>query len=42
MKSSITKMIKELRLFWKNYLFQSLFATLATFIQLSLLGPHRR
>lgn len=38
MNGSITKMVKELRSFWKNYVFQSLFATLATFIVLLFLN----
>lgn len=41
MNRSVTKMVKELRLFWKNYLFQSLFATVATFIVLSFLSPQQ-
>ena len=31
MKRSIAKKLKELRLYWKNYVFQSLFATLVIF-----------
>ena len=38
MKRSVIKMIKEFRLFWKNYVFQSLFATFATFIVLLFLS----
>lgn len=38
MKKSIDKMIEELKLSWKNYVFQSLFATLAIFIVLLFLG----
>jgi len=32
MRRSIYRMIKEFRMFWKNYLFQSLFATIGVFI----------
>lgn len=32
MKKSATKMVKEFRLFWRNYVFQSFFATCVTFI----------
>jgi len=38
MKKSVTKMVEEFRLFWKNYVFQSLFATCATFIVFLFLG----
>jgi len=38
MKRSVNKMIKEFRTFWKNYVFQSLFATLAIFIVLLFLS----
>jgi len=38
MEKSTTKMIEELRLFWKNYVFQSFFATLAMFIVLLFLN----
>ncbi|OHE59734.1 MAG: hypothetical protein A2Z47_16355 [Thermodesulfovibrio sp. RBG_19FT_COMBO_42_12] len=38
MERSITKSIEELRVFWKNYVFQSLFATLAIFIVLLFLN----
>lgn len=34
MKRSITKMVEEFRTFWKNYVFQSLLATLIIFIVL--------
>lgn len=37
MTKSFLGMIKELRLFWKHYVFQSLFATLTLFIVLLLL-----
>ena len=38
MKKSITKMVEELRLFWKNYIFQSFLATLTIFIVLLFLS----
>jgi len=38
MKETITGMIEEFRLFWKNYIFQSLLAALTTFIVLLLLS----
>ena len=38
MKKSITKMVEELRLFWKNYIFQSFLAILAIFIVLLFLS----
>ncbi len=38
MKRLISKIVKELRLYWKNYVFQSLFATLAIFIVLLTLS----
>ncbi|MEW6571660.1 MAG: HPP family protein [Nitrospirota bacterium] len=38
MKKSVTAMLKELRLFWKNYVLQSLFATLTVFIVLIFLS----
>ncbi|RLG62469.1 HPP family protein [archaeon] len=38
MKKSTTKMVKELRLFWKNYVIQSFLATLTMFILLLLLS----
>jgi CBS-domain-containing membrane protein len=38
MKKIFTKTIEELRLYWKNYVFQSLFATLVIFIVLLLLN----
>jgi len=38
MKKSVTKMVKEFRLFWRNYVFQSLFATCAIFIVFLFLG----
>jgi CBS-domain-containing membrane protein len=37
MKRSVRKMIDEFRLHWKNYVFQSLFATLAVFVVLYFL-----
>ena len=37
MKRSIRKMIDEFRLHWKNYVFQSLFATVAVFVVLYFL-----
>jgi CBS-domain-containing membrane protein len=38
MKSFIAKMINELRMSWKNYVFQSLFAAFVTFIVLLFLN----
>ncbi len=38
MRRSMRKMIDEFRLHWKNYVFQSLFATLAVFIVLYFLS----
>jgi len=38
MKKSITKMTEELRLFWKNYIFQSFLATLTIFVVLLFLS----
>ncbi|MDP8217763.1 MAG: HPP family protein [Candidatus Theseobacter exili] len=38
MKRSVIKMVEEFRLFWKNYVFQSLFATFTTFIVLLFLS----
>jgi CBS-domain-containing membrane protein len=38
MERSINKALEELKLFWKNYVFQSLFATLAIFIVLLFLN----
>jgi len=38
MKKSITKMVEELRLFWKNYISQSFLATLTIFIVLLFLS----
>lgn len=38
MKRTITGIPEDFRLFWKNYIFQSLLATLTTFIVLSLLS----
>ena len=37
MKRSVRKMIDEFRLHWKNYVFQSLFATFAVFVVLYFL-----
>lgn len=38
MERSMSKTIEEFRLFWKNYVFQSFFATLAIFIVLLFLN----
>jgi CBS-domain-containing membrane protein len=38
MKRSLTKKFEELRLYWKNYVLQSIFATLVIFAVLSVLG----
>jgi CBS-domain-containing membrane protein len=38
MRRSVHKMIDEFRLHWKNYVFQSLFATLAVFVVLYFLS----
>ncbi len=38
MKKSTPKMVKEFRLFWKNYIFQSFLATLTIFIVLLFLS----
>ena len=38
MKRSKTKTVNEFKLYWKNYVFQTLFATLATFAVLLFLG----
>jgi len=38
MKKSTTKMVNELGWFWRNYVFQRLFATFAIFIVLLYLG----
>ena len=41
MKRSITKKLEELRSYWKNYVFQSLFATLVIFAVLLVLGSRQ-
>ena len=41
MKRSITKKIQELRSYWKNYVFQSLFATLIIFVVLLALSSQQ-
>jgi CBS-domain-containing membrane protein len=38
MKRSVRKMIEEFRLYWKHYVLQSLFATLAVFVVLYFLS----
>jgi len=38
MKRSVRKMVEEFRLYWKHYVLQSLFATLAVFIVLYFLS----
>ena len=38
MKRSVQKMVEEFRLYWKHYVLQSLFATLAVFIVLYFLS----
>lgn len=38
MEKTIEKMIEDFRLYWKNYVFQSLFAAFTTFIVLLVLG----
>lgn len=42
MKKTLDKMARELKLFWKNYVFQSLFATFVLFIVLLILNIEKR
>ena len=41
MKRSIVSMLTEFKMHWKNYVFQSLFATCVLFVVMLYLGVHR-
>jgi CBS-domain-containing membrane protein len=41
MRHSLARTVEELRLYWKNYLLQSIYATITIFILLLVLSPQR-